>query len=142
MAKGYVAVSRVQIKARPSEIWDFLVNPEKIKAYMFGSIVESSFKVGDGIVWKGVWQGKPYEDKGKILAVLPGKELSYSHFSPLSGQADAPENYHVLTFRLEEGGSSTELSVSQDNNANPEEQKHSEGMYASMLEGMKKLIEG
>jgi hypothetical protein len=43
---------------------------------------------------------KAYEDKGKILRFEPRKSLQYSHFSPLSGLHDNPENYHIVTIDL------------------------------------------
>jgi hypothetical protein len=33
----------------------------------WGSTVESDFKAGSPIVWKGAWEGKVFEDKGTIL---------------------------------------------------------------------------
>ena len=62
-----------------------LVDPAAIKQYMFGTTVESDWREGSSIVWKGEWQGRAYEDKGVILRLEPGRLLQYSHFSPLSG---------------------------------------------------------
>ena len=79
--------------------------------------MRTDWTVGGPIVWRGEWDGKAYEDKGKILELEPGRRLVHTHFSPLSGQEDAPENYHTLTWTLEDQTGKTKLTLSQDNNA-------------------------
>jgi len=92
MPENLPAEADVTIKGSVSQVWDALTNPDKIKQYMFGATVESDWKVGSPIVWKGEWKGKPFEDKGRILEIQQGKRLRYSHFSPLSGAPDRPES--------------------------------------------------
>ena len=77
-----------------------LTDSEMIQRYMFGAIVETDWKPGSPIAWRGEWNGKPFEDKGEVLEVLPYKFLKLTHFSPLSGQEDRPENYHTLEYEL------------------------------------------
>jgi uncharacterized protein YndB with AHSA1/START domain len=108
---------------------------------MFGTDVVSSWKEGGPISWKGEWEGKPYEDKGKILIFDPGKTLRYSHYSPSSGLPDSPENYHTVTYTLRAENGRTVVSLSQDNNKDEKEVEHSTKMWQSMLEGLKKEVE-
>jgi|GEM_PF-114509 len=140
-SKGLIAKSSITIKAPIAKVWDALVNPEMIKQYMFGTDTVSDWKEGSSIVWKGEWEGKKYEDKGVILKLEPGHMIQYSHFSPLSGQPDLPENYQIVTIELSGKGKQTLVSLSQDNNANEETREHSEKTWNMMLEGMKKLLE-
>ncbi len=63
--------------------------------------------VKSSIVWKGEWEGKKYEDRGVILRLEPGHIIQYSHFSPLTGQPDVPENYHIVTIELSGKGNQT-----------------------------------
>jgi len=141
MKNDFIAKASTTISAPISEVWDALVNPKVIKQYMFGTNVASDWKVGSPIVWKGEWQGKAYEDKGKILKFEPQRLLSYSHFSPLAGQPDVPANYHTVTIELSRQGMQTKVSLSQDKNATDEERQHSEKNWNTMLEGLKKLLE-
>jgi len=46
----------------------------------------------------------------------PERILRYSHFSPLSGVPDRPENYHTVTIELSGDGDQTKVSLAQDNN--------------------------
>jgi uncharacterized protein YndB with AHSA1/START domain len=108
---------------------------------MFGATVVSDWKVGSPIVWKGEWQGKKYEDKGVILEMQPQKRLRYSHFSPLSGLPEKPENFHHVTIELAPDGRQTAVQLSQDNNPTDEGRKHSEENWKKMLAGLKDVAE-
>lgn len=141
MKDELVATESTVIDAPKSEVWKALVTPAAIKQYMFGTDVVSSWKKGTSIVWKGEWKGKAYEDKGVILQFEPERRLQYSHFSPLTGLPDRPENYHTVTIELSDESRRTRVSLTQDNNANAEAREHSEENWGTMLEGLKKFVE-
>jgi len=136
-----MAQASITIDAPKEEVWRALVDPASIKHYMFGTTVVSDWRQGSPIVWKGEWKGKAYEDKGTILTLDRDRRLRYSHFSPLSGLADAPENYHTVTIDLQEEGGRTHVSLAQDNNPTDETRAHSEKNWDTMLAGLKKFVE-
>jgi uncharacterized protein YndB with AHSA1/START domain len=142
MKKNLIAKASVDIGAPSEMVWNALVTPESIKQYMFGTTVVSDWHEGSPIFWRGEWQGRPYEDKGTILQFKLGRKIQYSHFSPLSGVPDKPENYHTVTVELSANGNQTHVLLSQDNNANEEERLHSEKNWEMMLSGLKKFVEG
>ncbi len=139
--RGFVATSSVTINAPVSRAWDALVNPDMVRHYMLGANVVSTWREGDPIVWKGELNGKKYEDKGTILKAHANRVLQYSHFSPLSGEPDEPENYHIVTIKLSPEGSRTVLSLSQDNNPTLRARQESEKMWGMMLGSLKELLE-
>ena len=139
--KGLIAKESISINAPVGKVWDALTKPEVIKQYMFGTNVISDWKQGSPIVWKGEWQGKKYEDRGMILKLEPNRILQYTHFSPLSGQQDIPENYHTVTVELSTEGAQTRISLSQHNNPTEQARKHSENNWVMILESLKKLLE-
>ncbi len=141
MKNALIAQAQLTISSPIANVWDALVNPEMIRQYMFGTNAVSDWKEGSPIVWQGEWEGKPYEDKGVILQLKPERVLQYSHFSPLSGQADVPSNYHTITIELSPEEKGTLLLLSQDNNATEEEREHSEKIWGMMLTGIKKVLE-
>lgn len=141
MNRGLIAKASIRINSPYEKVWEALVNPDLVKQYMFGTTVVSDWNEGSPIVWKGEWQGKPYEDKGTILKLEKGRILQYSHFSPLAGKPDLPENYHTVTIELSTDGAQTIVSLSQDNNTTEEAREHSEKNWQMMLEGLKKLLE-
>ena len=141
MDKGLIARASVAIDAASAEVWNALVTPAAIKVYMFGANVDSEWREGSPIVWRGEWQGRPYEDKGVILQFKPGRTLKYSHFSPLSGLPEEPENYHTVTIELSDEGTQTRVSLSQDGNASEQAREHSEKNWGMMLAALKTFVE-
>ena len=137
----HVATAEIEIDAAPKQVWAALTDPEQIKEYMFGSQVETDWKEGSPIVWKGEYEGKEYEDKGEIVEIEPQRRLKVTHFSPLSGAEDRPENYHTLLYELEERGARTRVSLSQDNNPSEEAAEHSRANWEKMLAGLKQVVE-
>ena len=131
----------VPIKASKAEVWDALVNPEKIKHYLFGTETKSDWKVGSTITFSGVWEDKPYEDKGTIVAIEPEKTLTYTYWSNFSGTPDIPENYANVGYHLEEQGDETLLTITQDGFKTQEAVERSEGDWGSVLNGLKELVE-
>ena len=141
MPENLPAEADVTIKGSVSQVWDALTNPDKIKQYMFGATVESDWKVGSPMVWKGEWKGKPFEDKGRILEIQQGKRLRYSHFSPLSGAPDRPESYHTVTIQLDGPDGAIHVDLSQDNNPSEKARDDSRRNWSMMLDGLKKAVE-
>ena len=141
MDKNLIARASVTINAPSARVWDALANPEAIKQYMFGANVVTDWHEGSPISWKGEWQGKSYEDKGVILQFKPTRILQYSHFSPLSGLPDKPENYHTVTIELLGERNQTRVSLTQDNNTTEGAREHSEKNWGMMLAALKKFSE-
>jgi uncharacterized protein YndB with AHSA1/START domain len=141
------AEATVDIDAPRSEVWRSLTDPEKIKQYYLGAEVKTDWQVGSPITFKGEWQGKSYEDKGEILVAEPERELAYSHWSPMGGKPDAPENYHVVRVTLDERAGRTRVTLQQsnleggataDDRANREDYEKN---WKQMLEGLKQTTE-
>jgi uncharacterized protein YndB with AHSA1/START domain len=136
-----LARAAVTIDAPSDSVWEALVNPKAIQEYMFGTEVVTDWREGSPIVWKGVWQGKPFADKGVVLRVDPGRTLRYRHFSPRSGLPDRAESYHIVTIELSHEGARTRLSLTQDNNPTDQARDHSAANWRSMLAALKKYVE-
>jgi len=142
MQRGFKAVTSVTINAPKAEVWDALTNPDKVEQYMHGTHVSSDWKVGSPVRWTGEWKGKPYEDKGEILEVKPNTLLRYTHWSPMGGSEDKPENYHTVTYELAGDNGKTKLTLTQDNNATQEAaDKMAQENWAPVLKGLKETAE-
>ncbi|MEO8564407.1 MAG: SRPBCC family protein [bacterium] len=144
-----VEASRVQtmIDAPPAAVWKALMTPSEFKQFFFGSDVETDWKVGSPISFRGEWKGKPYEDKGVVKAVDEPKRLAFTHWSALSGMTDSPENYHIVTFDLRPSGAGTEVVLTQtnQNDAEPVTAKNRaeyDKNWTTVLAGLKQATEG
>jgi len=142
MSRGFEAIKTVTIDAPKAKVWDALTNPENVKEYMHGTNMSTDWKMGSPITWKGEWKGQSYEDKGTVLEVEPEKLLKNTHWSPMGGGEDKPENYHTVTYELKDAGGKTILTLTQDNNATQEEaDKMAEDNWGPVLRGLKETVE-
>jgi uncharacterized protein YndB with AHSA1/START domain len=141
MKQSFVAKSSITILVDAAKVWDALTNPELIKQYLYGTEAISDWKEGSSIIYKGVWKGKSYEDKGVIKKIETKKLLVSTYWSALSGLSDSPENYNTLTYALDERDGETTLTITQDNIDTKESADHSEGNWKSVLESLKNLLE-
>lgn len=128
------------IKASVEKVWDALTVPEIVKKYFFGANQQSSYNVGAPITWEGEFQGQKYLDKGEILECEPLKKLSYSYLSSWSGKEDKSENYLLVKYDLSAIDNGTELTIT-FSSYDEERAKHSESNWASVIEGLKKIVE-
>lgn len=138
---GFEATLAIEIEADADTVWSALTDPKQVAEYFFGSEVKSTWEPGSPITWSGEWQGKPYEDKGVVVAADRPKHLVVTHYSPLSGAPDQPENYHRLTYDLTEVDGGTRVDFVQDNNPTKDAAAHSADNWQAMLQGLKKTVE-
>ena len=141
MTGTFVARATISINAPAARVWQALTDPKLIKDYLFGTQVTTDWKVGSPITYKGEWQGKPYEDKGKVLQFVPEKLIVSSFWSSLEGKPDVPENYKTVRYELSPEGSGTRLTITNDNNASQDDADHSSQNWEMVLQGMKMLLE-
>ena len=141
------ASASIVIDRPRTQIWTALTDPDLVKQYFMGATVKSDWQVGHPITFSGTWNDKPYEDKGEILSFEPEQEMSYSHWSPLSGTDDEPSNYHVVHIALEDGMVGTKVTLEQSNleggatETDRASRDDYEKNWATVLQGLKKVAE-
>jgi uncharacterized protein YndB with AHSA1/START domain len=108
---------------------------------MFGADMDCDWRDGSPLSLRGEWEGKPFEDKGTVLRAEPNRLLSYTHFSPLMGAPDVPENYHTITVELADEDDHTDVALSQDNNTTEEERDSAATTWSTMLTTLKDVLE-
>ena len=137
----HVAHAEVQISASPQQVWDALTDPDAISRFMFGAKVDTDWEEGSPITWSGEYDGTPYQDKGEIVEVAESKRLRMTHYSPLTGEDDVPENYHALDYRLTDEGETTRLTLDQDGNDSAEQAEQFAANWQTMLDQVKDYVE-
>jgi uncharacterized protein YndB with AHSA1/START domain len=142
MTDNFIAEKRITVHAPAEAVWRALTEPALVSQYMYGTKLETDWKVGSPIAWKGEWQGKTYEDKGTVLAFEPNQLLKITHWSPMGGSEDKPENYHTVTYELAERDGETTLTLKQDNNPSQEAaDTMAEKNWGPVLEGLRTVAE-
>ena len=141
MENKFTSTSEILINAPAPEVWDALVNPEKIKQYLFGTNAVSDWKAGSPIFYRGEWEGKTYEDKGIILELVPEKLLVNTYWSSMGGLADLPENYQKITYSLDEKEGQTNLTLTQENSISQQNVDHSGENWKMVLGKLKEIVE-
>lgn len=131
----------ITIDAPAATVWETLTTPELIKQWFFRVDTETDWTEGGPIVHRGEYQGKPYEDKGTIVRIDPGRLLVHTHWSPLSGLTDSPEHYQEVSWRITERDGGTELTVSEVNLPSEDAKAVSEQGWRAALGGLKDLLE-
>ena len=129
------------IHASVSQVWDALTKPELVAQYFFGTKLITSWEPGTAIFFEGEWEGTAYQDKGTVLKYEAGQMLQYDYFSSWSDQADVPENYQTITYRVKAKGNSTVLIVTQNRIESLEKKIHSAQNWAGVIGEMKKKLE-
>ena len=133
---GHVAHAEITVAAPPERVWRALTDPAQIKQWMVGTDVETDWRVGSPITWRGELDGRAYEDKGEVLVSDEGRRLSMTHYSPLMGQPDEPENYHTVTYDLAAEGARTKVTLTQDGNDTPEQADQFSANWQNMLDAL------
>jgi uncharacterized protein YndB with AHSA1/START domain len=101
MKNTLIAETSISIDATPAEVWKAITIPELIKKYLMGTDVSSDWKEGSTITYTGEYEGKKYHDKGIIKKIEREKIFQSTYLSSMSGKEDKPENYNLVTYKIE-----------------------------------------
>lgn len=141
MATGLNTQHSITINAPIEKVWHALTTPELVKQWFFGVNTKTDWRIGSPIVHTGEYQGKSYEDRGTIEKFDPPYVLAHSHWSPVSGLSDRPENYQHVTYTLTPRGIGMELTVYEVNLPSEEGKAISEKSWPMVLKSLKELVE-
>lgn len=136
----FTAEIKIEFQASAKKVWQWLTQPELVKQYFFGTDLVSNWEVGSPIFWRGEWEGQAYEDKGTILQLVPERILEYDYLSSWSDLEDKPENYQVISYRLDEQNGKTMLTITQQKIPTQEQRDHSIENWTSIMSGMKEQM--
>gem|GEM_PF-273292 len=143
MNKNLSVTHSIEIDGSPADVWDAMTNPNKIKVYLYGTETITDWKVGSPIIFQGEYEGHQYKDKGNVLENEPNKLLKYNYWSGFSGAEDIPENYQIITYKIDDiGDGKTVFTWYQEGFQSEENMKHSQDGMPAMLEQIKYVVEG
>ncbi len=59
-------------------MWDVLTNPAQVKLWPYGSSLITNWETGSDIKFSVEWDGKLFEQRGKVLVFKPNELVKYS----------------------------------------------------------------
>jgi uncharacterized protein YndB with AHSA1/START domain len=127
----HTATATTHIAEPPERVWNELMHPGA--RWMLGANIETDFQPGSPITFEGHFFGRQFADKGQVIAVERPRLLHFTHFSPLNGLDDVPENYHEIRITLEPDDSGTRVTVVQENIDTEQHAASSEGYWRDAL---------
>src|ERR1700722_6414164 len=115
----------IDVVAPVETLWKILTDSAFIPQYMFGCVVETDWKPGSPLLWKGAADGILYV-KGHVVVVDAPHRLEYTVIDPNNPAVpDIPANYLTMTYEIREEGSGLVFALIQ-------------GDYSKVAEGQKR----
>ena len=134
--------SHILINAPVAAVWEALTKPELVKQWQYGADVITDWQKGSSIVYRSEWEGTVFEQKGTVLEIEPEKLVKYRLFAPRPGLDETPENSFTMTYRVEPIKGQTMLTIIQDDPREQQPQEQAEEAEQTVLDSLKKLVEG
>ncbi len=134
-------ISTINIDTTNSKVWDALTKPELVKLWQYESELITNWELGSDIRFRTEWEGKVFEQWGKILEVRPTELLKYSLFAPRPDMEDKPENYFIMSYILTTVNNQTKLEIIQEDNRPGAVQEAPQGEENPVLKMLKEVAE-
>lgn len=129
---GYIARADIEVDAAPEKVWETLTR--HASEVNFGAHVESDWRPGSTVTWKGEYDGTSFEDRGEVVDAVAPYRLVMTHAS-----GGGPE--HLITYELSGSGDGTHVEMTQDGNASEGAASESAGNWRTHLEAVKEYAE-
>lgn len=134
-------ISTIKINASIEKVWDLITNAEFVKLWQFGSELLTNWEIGSDIKFRTEWEGKVFEQWGKVLEVRQYEILKYTLFAPRPDLEDKPENYFIMSYDLTKENGQTKLKIIQEDNRLNAVQEEPQGEENPVLKSLKELAE-
>lgn len=107
--------TEILLQATPAQVWDALINPDKIARYLFGAQVQTSWEEGSSIDFLMHQDGVAIRIvHGTIIKVVEQQVLEHTLFpSTWEGMEDILSNHLHIRYELKATDEGTHLSISQ-----------------------------
>jgi uncharacterized protein YndB with AHSA1/START domain len=134
-------ISTLKINASRQKVWDTITKPEFVKLWQYGSNLLTTWEIGSNIKFSTEWEGKVFEQWGKVLLFRPTEIVKYSLYAPRPDLEDRPENYFIMSYVLTEENGHTKLEIIQEDNRPTAVQEEPQGEENPVLMSLKELAE-
>jgi uncharacterized protein YndB with AHSA1/START domain len=134
-------ISTIKINASRQKVWDTITKAELVKLWQYGSDLITTWEIGSDIKFRTEWEGRIFEQWGKVLEVRPNELVKYSLFAPRPDLEDKPENYFIMSYVLTQQDGLTQLEIIQEDNRRTAVQEQRQGEENPVLKSLKQLAE-
>lgn len=135
------ARAEITIDASVRRVWDTITDSELINRHAPGLVLDANWREGAEVIWRGYWNGKIREEKGRITQIAEPLTIRHTYYSSSSGKDDVPDNYHNVVWQFAEESEKTKVLITQDNNFSLKERDQAEELWKSLLRMIKMLVE-
>jgi len=135
------SISTIKINASMDRVWETITKAELVKLWQYGSDLITSWEAGSDIRFRTEWEGKVYEQWGKVLEVIPKESVKYSLFAPRPGLEDKPENYFIMTYSLTNKNGETVLKIIKEDSRENVIEEEAESEENPVLKSLKEVAE-
>ena len=133
---------KIELKAPIKSVFSALTNSDEIPKYFPLKSVESAWKVGSEVLYKGEVNGTPFTDYGVIEKLNFPNEYRYRYWSDNHGTERTEENHLTISYSLEKLNEGTVLTIKQSNVKSPEMYELMNGqVWDFLLNSFKEYIE-
>lgn len=136
-----INISTIIINASIEKVWNTITKPELVKLWQYGSDLLTNWQIGSDIKFRTEWEGKVFEQWGKVLEIRPNELVKYSLFAPGPELEDKPENYFIMTYVLSSKNGQTRLKIIQEDNRRNAVQEEPQGEDNPVLKSLKEFAE-
>lgn len=109
MVNDLVVTRSVMLNATPERVWEALTHPGMTRQYFYNCDVESDWKAGSTLRWRGNYQGRPLDVEGTVMEIVPGRYIKYSGFDRLTEGDIARRGDVYITHEIIPQGDKTKL---------------------------------
>ena len=140
--KVFTIEKEIELKAPIESVFSALTNSDEIPKFFPLKSVESTWEVGNEVLYKGEVNGNPFTDYGVIEKLSFPITYQYRYWSDNHGTDRVDENYLTINYSLKESSEGTLLSLKQSNIKSPELYELMNGQVWDFLLGsLKEYIE-
>lgn len=133
------------IGGTPDDVWKALISPEGTKQIYYGSVIRSTFQVGDLLeyVGPGADGDETVHVYGNVLEYVPKQVLRFTHFAGKSYTKDDEQDYESrISYLLEPVGAITKLTFIHDQwQEGDPHYENSDAAWWMILSNTKTLVE-
>lgn len=134
----------IYIAGTLEQVWKILIAPENVKKIYYGSVIKSTFQIGDPLEYVGPGSDgdQTVHIYGKVLEFEPQKVFSFSHYTGKTYNPESDLYESRVSYHLEQAGEATKLTLIHDRwKLDDPSYKGSQDAWPMILSNIKSWVE-